>query len=628
MLRQARSRLRTLLPVAASILLTCVAAGPVVAGEPPFRMQSSRLDITVQDDGTAVYNLHFEMAVANDAAAQQNAQLPLTFSDAVEKLELVDAYTLKPDGRHVPVDASGVRVQLAPGVPNLPIYSDRKQMVAVFPEAAGGDVFVSNWRRSVFDPVIPGEFSHVSLFPRNTPWDDSQITITTPADKPLHTESHGPVLHETTAADGKHVYHWTYKALPMNDAAVLSPLDRAPRLFASTMPDWPAFSRAYAALALPKTAITPRLQALADEVTTGVTDRREQARRLYEWVERHVRWVAVYLGNGPIVPHDAASVLARGYGDCKDQVVLLVALLRAKNIPADPVLINLSASYQLSRPAGTWAFNHVIIHLPEWNIYADTTPGGAPFGTLQLAEYGKPVLPVTLQGEQPGRIAPLGPDVAVARLRTSATLGGSGRVTGDTELRATGPFAVSLGQQGRRIQAIGSDQAAGRQLRSLGEPGSGSFGDLVTDEASGTTRLSGHFTLEPHPDWVDSEWFQPPSGLRLLTRVGEGLIGPLRTLPADEPTPCYAGRQEEALSLVVPDGYRPVQLPKNASVKGSFFQYESKWAFEHGAVTVERAMQSRFDQPFCQGAARAEAARSIGAIRRDLDARISLEKAE
>ena len=76
---------------------------------------------------------HIETAVNNDDAARREAQQPIAFSDRLERMELVEAYTQKPDGRRVPVEPGAVRTQLAPGVPNAPAYSSRKQMVAVNP---------------------------------------------------------------------------------------------------------------------------------------------------------------------------------------------------------------------------------------------------------------------------------------------------------------------------------------------------------------------------------------------------------------------------------------------------------------------------------------------------------------
>ena len=606
-------------------------AGPAIAAEPPASVRQFRLDTVVQQDGTAVQTFHIETAVSNDDAARREAQQPVFFTDGLERLELVEAYTQKPDGRRVPVEPGAVRTQLAPGVPNSPAYSDRKQMVAVMPDAAGGDLLVLTWRRTTLQPLFPGEFAQTSYFIRTIPWDSVEVTTTTPSDKPLQTEARdGPALGQTDDG-GRHVYRWRYSAPAIaEDPAALSPLDRAPRLFASTFPDWAAYSRAYAALFAPKAVVTPRIQALADEVAAGTADRREQARRLYEWVGQHVRWVAIYLGNGGFVPHAADAVLANGYGDCKDQVALLVALLAAKGIEATPVLINLGPSYTLSGPATYTAFNHMITFLPEWGLYADTTPSGAPFGTLPFPEYGKPILPVTAAGAMPDCLPPLPPGLASERLHTVAVLAEDGTVSGTSTTEGRGPYATALRSVGRASRAQGAEAFTAAQLRSLNEPGHGSVALPETDPAGPDYHIEGRFALEPHPGWLEGDSFPVPTGLRLLARTGDGLIGPVhdRKLPVAEPTPCYAGRQEEELSLALPPGRHPSRLPKDATVEGSFFRYESRWALAENTVTVRRSLMSTIDQPLCESGRRAEAAKAMAAIRRDLDAQIDLKGAE
>ena len=618
-------------PGLGALALTLALVGPAVAAEPPASLRQFRLDTVVQEDGTAVQTLHVETAVNNDDAARREAQQPIAFSDEVERLELVEAYTQKPDGRRIAVEPGAVRTQLAPGVPNAPAYGDRKQMVAVMPAVAGGDLLVATWRRTILQPLFPGEFAQTSTFIRTIPWDNVEVTTTTPADKPLQTEAHnGPVLDEADDG-GHHVYRWHYSAPAAGeDPAALSPLDRAPRLFASTFPDWAAFSRAYATLFAPKAVTTPRIQALADEVTAGTRDRREQARRLYEWVGQHVRWVAIYLGNGSFVPHAADAVLANGYGDCKDQVALLVALLAAKGIEAKPVLINLGPSYTLSGPATYTAFNHAITFLPEWGIYADTTPSGAPFGTLPFSEYGKPILAVTEAGGTPDRLPALPPGLAHERLHTTAVLSADGTVSGTSVTEGHGPYATALRLVGRASRAQGAESFAAAHLRRLPESGHGGIVLPDTDATGLDYRIEGYFTLDPRPGWLEGDSFLVPTGLRLLARTGDGLIGPMREqkLPVAEPTPCYAGRQEEELSLALPPGLRPSRLPKDTTVEGSFFHYESRWAFADGAVTVHRSLVSTLDQFLCEGGRRAEAAKALAAIRRDLDARIDLRNAE
>jgi len=83
--------------------LTFAFVGHAVAAEPPVSVRQFRLDTVVQQDGTVVQTLHVEKAVSNDDAARREAQQPMIFSDELEKLELVEAYTQKPDGRRVQI---------------------------------------------------------------------------------------------------------------------------------------------------------------------------------------------------------------------------------------------------------------------------------------------------------------------------------------------------------------------------------------------------------------------------------------------------------------------------------------------------------------------------------------------
>jgi hypothetical protein len=131
---------------------------------------------------------------------------------------------------------------------------------------------------------------------------------------------------------------------------------------------------------------------LADEITAGTSDRREQAHRIYDWVSKHIRYVAVFLGNGGYEPHEAIKILENGYGDCKDHVGLLETLLKAKGIASVPVLIDSGNRYRVPEAATPAAFNHVLSYLPELELYVDSTAGVAPFGTLPVTEYGKPVV--------------------------------------------------------------------------------------------------------------------------------------------------------------------------------------------------------------------------------------------
>lgn len=612
-----------------AILLALLLPAPAIAADGAGSIRRFRSDTVVEPDGRAVQTTLVEIAVNNDAAARSEAaQQGLAYADDIERVVLLEGYTIKPDGRRLPVLPSAVRIQVAPGTPDAPQYSNNKQIVAIMPDVAGGDVLSLTWRRNIRTPPFAGQFATTAMFPRVAPWDDAEVSISVPAGMTLGTEAHGPG-HTEADEDGRRVHRWRWAAPALvNDPAALSPLDRAPRIFASTFPDWAAFSRTYAALFTPRTEVTAPIQALADEVASGAADKREEARRLYEWVSRRVRWVAIYVGNGAFVPHAADQVLANKYGDCKDQVALLMALLRARRIAAEPVLVNLSPTYTLSGPPTLTAFNHVVTYMPEWDLYADTTAGGAPFGTLPAQEYGKPILHVTAEGTAPARMALLPPGLAVERLRTTMALGPDGRITGDSTTEATGPYATVLRRTGSRVMARGSERSAAERLTALNQPGQGEVSPAPLDPIAPEYRITARFTLDAQPGILDGDGFLVPTGVRLLPRPGDGLLGPIdvRNLPVTEPTPCYAGQQEEDLTLQLPPGYRPARLPRPRTIEGEAFRYDSKWSLEDGKLRVVRSLVSRVAQSLCEGPLRAAAAKALDEIRRDQDVRVELEK--
>jgi len=186
--------------------------------------------------------------------------------------------------------------------------------------------------------------------------------------------------------NGWTTYDWHYRS-PHKEASdetrEIAILDDSPRLIVSTFANWAEFAAQYQTRSADKAVVTPAIRKLADQITHGVTDRREQARLLYNWVNQHIRYVAVYFGAGPVVPHAAASVLEHRYGDCKDHVVLLQALLHAKGIAASPAMINAGVSYRLPQVAlSNTVFNHVITYLPEFDLFVDATEKYTAFGEL------------------------------------------------------------------------------------------------------------------------------------------------------------------------------------------------------------------------------------------------------
>src|SRR5262249_55760066 len=70
---------------------------------------------------------------------------------------------------------------------------------------------------------------------------------------------------------------------------------------------------------------------------------------------------AVHLGDGAVVPTRPSAVLQRGYGDCKDLAVLLVAALRELGVDASVALTVADGAVPRDDLPGIEAFNHMVV---------------------------------------------------------------------------------------------------------------------------------------------------------------------------------------------------------------------------------------------------------------------------
>ncbi|MBC8642216.1 DUF3857 domain-containing protein [Caballeronia sp. EK] len=328
-------------------------------------------------DGTYTKETVERFRIETDQGMQECSQISLRYSTSLEELNVLRAYTITRDGRRIDVTPENIIEQQSSESTHAPMFDDNKVKVIVYPGVDIGSTLTLHYRKRQKTPLFPGHFFMLEYFSDSVSRDSVQLIVRAPASMNLRVDvinlSGGRV-----ASDQPDVQLWrwilTNRPAHQPEMASVSDVDYSPRVALSTFPDFAAVGKAYIERAAPKAKITRAIQALADELTHGVTDRRRQAEILYDWVSTHVRYVAVHLGIGNVVPHEADAVLAAAYGDCKDHVTLLEALLAAKSIKSAPVLVNSTNSYwlpEVALPVGV--FDHAITYLPEFEMFVDST---------------------------------------------------------------------------------------------------------------------------------------------------------------------------------------------------------------------------------------------------------------
>jgi hypothetical protein len=584
--------------------------------------QSSRIRLQtaqdeIQPDGSDILTQHAEMLVLNKAAASTLGQFPITYSEGTTDLSITEAYTLKPDGQKIPLDPAAIITQQPPGNnPLMALFTDTKQKVLIFPNVQVGDTIVFTEKRHNKQLYFPGQFLRQGDFLPSVPVDDGSITLIAPKTLSLTTETHDVEFQKSEKGDNVvYTLHYSNPSPQAEQSSLIANMDHFPRYFVSSFKNYDELARAYAGLISPKMVVTPKIKAQAEAITAGITDKRAKAQAIYEWVSRHVRYVAIVFGNGALVPHDAEAVLGNAYGDCKDHVVLFSALLKAVGIDSVPVLINATNGYTASKVPTLYQFNHLITWLPDFKLYADTTANYLPFGTLALSEYGKPVL---LAGttELGLRQTPLmSADTANITFKSVLTLDDQRLATAESTMTASGPFAAQLRNLGTMIQSVGPERVASDILSKQGKPqATGTFDVGNPDGFAQPYSLSSKYST-PRP----LQFGGMPVGLRLLPATGDLFIGPIGNtkIKDTDPTPCYNGHSSEDLTLNLPPNAHVASLPPDTNIKEAKFQYSSHWSVSGQTVAVHREMTANLAEPLCSGDVRAKAATALAAIRKD-----------
>ena len=426
------------------------ASGLAKAQIAPGQKHYARHEYTVEADKRYTEIRTVETRLTEAAMGADAGTASFDFDPGDESLEVLEAWIQHSDGTRIDVPAASIYTRPSAAARNAPGFVATQTATVVFPQLQAGSVLHSKWRHTIKAPQIFGFSANVLLgLQAHTAVD---IRIQAPAGLPLAYRQRGGFETNETVEDGMRVVTASIavQAAPAAEPYMVAPVDVGPAFVASTLSGYEEIGAIYAQRSAGKAAVTPEIATLARSVA-GEAKGLDAARALHDWVAAHIRYVAVYLDPADdLVPHDAASVLRNGYGDCKDHVVLMQALLAAVGIRAQAALVNWDNRMQ---PLPSWSgssFNHALVYLPDFDVYGNTTDPYAALGALDILLSGKLAVIATDRGEV--RRTPASPrEQNRYRSVASLAIAADGTVTGTNTMSASPRLEAPL----RRAVAAG-----------------------------------------------------------------------------------------------------------------------------------------------------------------------------
>ena len=548
-------------------------------------------DIHFRADASTVRESDSLVRIDTEAGVADYSDQRIEFSSSLETLEILEAWTQTPDGRRLPVAADKIRTLEATDEGDS-TFSDAKVKVIIYPAVTVGAQLYLRYRLTQHTPYFPGKATWASWLQPTLRFEDVRIRFRQDAGVPLQVGSLGMSGGKVSPLPGddsgtvRHEFTFRQDTAFPPELSRVDLSDFAPYIAATTFKDRLDVAQTYQTHARPKAEPTPEVRKLAAELTAGATTEREKVRRLYNWVSRNIRYVALEIGAGGYIPHAANTILEHRYGDCKDHVVLLEALLRAVGIESSPALVNASRAMKLSALPTFTPFDHVITYIPSLNLYLDATARFAPMGTLPDQVMDKPVL-LTASGQE-ARTPKTSPANNYVHTRTWLQVSDDGSVYGSSVAEVRG--AKEVDSRSAQFDNLGKHQEdlARRYLARFGETGTGSIDVHDPLDLDKPWEVRAEFELDPVVNI--------PGRSAMLVPVGIA-PGHLRWLANRRPPStrrfdyqCFSTGHREETELKLPRSARIDQIPANVRFERGPLRYVATYRKAGQAVLITREL--------------------------------------
>lgn len=342
-------------------------------------------------------------------------------------------------------------------------------------------------------------------------------------------------------------------------------------------------------------AIIPPTGDLRDELERirkqGRTPK-ERTEFALQLVEKRVRYVALAMGTGGLVPASAETTWSRRFGDCKAKSALLVALLHELGIEAEPALVNHKFGDALpERLPRVDDFDHVIVRaqLGAKTYWLDPTRSG----DMDLDKIPAPDFEWGLPLVEHAKLVAIDPKpLAVPEIETSVAVDASGGVLAPAPFTAEqvmrGDDAIALNGMYLALPSAQLDAALKQYWRSKYD-----YVDITAvkwsfDEKTPELRLSMTGTARLH--WNDGWLFVPESTIAYKPDFVRA-AGPFHDAPFAASYPSWGKTHVE---VRLPDGFaegqKKMPAPVNESLAG--VEYQRAIRLEDSTLTVETSERS------------------------------------
>ncbi len=541
----------------------------------------SELVWIVDPSGRRVILVQSAYKSVDESGAKDNADDTVEFLKNDQKIYVLSAESIQPDGTHQNVKSNALLLQSPQRQADYSLYDDEQELKVIFPNVKPGTVTHLIYAIEDQVPRFPGEFCGTCtwsyLWPVGT--DRYELDLPESLEQRFKISMVGsPVPPDALRRIGDRVIHeWTLRNRAATPYERSSPpaAQAGPALDLTTIGSWDAVDRWYRQMLNGRNLIRPPLAAEIRKWTAGKTTRLQKVEAIFQKIADNVRYVGLEFGSADYQPHDCNEVWENQYGDCKDKANLLVAALGSVGIPARIALVNTnSAGWVDQRSPSYRYFNHAIVAIPEG--------AGAYLFCDPTISYSRPGLLGPADGDRDVLI--LGPERAEWAHTPSASAGGQdykfdlklsalGELSGWFSLRSTGYYATRYRDEYSTLSVDDARTEAARLVQGFFDGAEVIDISRTNAEAEPAYTVKAFFIVNPKSGDGGARSLKFPTSADLFYDLGE-------QAERQNPFYLYADITTCQATVVLPPGIHPQGLPTEFSFHSPAAKEEADWSFD------------------------------------------------
>ena len=378
-----------------------ITADPAAVAQGSAALQYGLIDEQINLEGKSSHYEHVERRIVGTAGLGHGAQIQAVFDPSYQELVLHKIEVIRDGKRIDKLDPK--RVQLLQRETQLEarMYDGRITASMVLDDVRVGDRVEFAYTVRGSNPVFDGKFAYIDILgSQNGPVALHQLRVLYPENRTLQYRVPKAVQVESHKLGGKQELVLSQKMVPQQEFEAGAPASAyiGDMVQLSEFAGWNDVARWGAGLfAGVANAPAPRIARQVSAWKAATPDQAQQLQLALDFVQKEVRYFGTEIGVNSHKPNQPDKVLEQRFGDCKDKAALLIALLKALDIEAKPVLVSIAykdkADTMLPSPL---AFNHAIaqIRFDGKTTWIDGTRDQqtGPIAERQVLDYGKVLL--------------------------------------------------------------------------------------------------------------------------------------------------------------------------------------------------------------------------------------------